>query len=134
MLADFIVNFTPNVVPHAEKELLNLTEHSTSKWTLSIDGSSNINRSGIALVLTSLEGDLIQQAISCGFCATNNEVEYEALTARLILAKDMGMKKPTKQEIRRWHPNWLMWRPYSLYLKNSTLPKFLGLRIAMQML
>ena len=39
------------------------------------------------------EGDLIQQAIRCGFKATNNEAEYEALIARLNLAKDMEIKK-----------------------------------------
>ena len=85
--------FAPDVTPQENKELFNLTEHSNSKWTLSVNGSSNVNGSGIGLVLISPEGDLIQQAICCGFYATNNKVEYEALPARLILAKDMGIKK-----------------------------------------
>lgn len=93
VLADFIADFAPNVTPHADKELLNLMKHSNSKWTLSVDGSSNVNGFGIGLVLTSLEWDLIQQAIQCGFRATNNEVEYEALIAGLILAKNIGIKK-----------------------------------------
>ena len=93
VLANFIADFAPNVTPQAYKELLNLTEHSNSKWTLSVDGSSNINGSGIGLVLTSPEGDLTQQAIHCGFKATNNEAEYEALIAGLNLTKDMGIKK-----------------------------------------
>ena len=93
MLVDFIADFAPNVIPHADKELLNLTEHSNSKWTLSVDGSSNVNGVGISLVLTSPEGHLIQQAICCGFKATNKEAEYEALIAGLNLAKDMGIKK-----------------------------------------
>ena len=50
-------------------------------------------RTGIGIILTSPEGDLIQQAIRCGFKATNNEAEYEALIAGLNLAKDMGIKK-----------------------------------------
>ncbi|KAL5578310.1 hypothetical protein UlMin_020009 [Ulmus minor] len=93
VLADFVADFAPNVTHQADKELLNLTEHSNSKWTLTVDGSSNVNGAGIGLVLTSPEGDLIQQAISCGFKATNNEAEYEALIAGLNLAKDMGIKK-----------------------------------------
>ncbi|KAL5567021.1 hypothetical protein UlMin_030185 [Ulmus minor] len=93
VLADFVADFAPNVTQQADKELLNLTEHSNSKWTLTVDGSSNVNGAGIGLVLTSPEGDLIQQAIRCGFKATNNEAEYEALIAGLNLAKDMGIKK-----------------------------------------
>ena len=60
VLADFITDFAPNVTPLADKELLNLTECSNSKWTLTVDGSSNVNGAGIGLVLTSPEGDLIQ--------------------------------------------------------------------------
>ena len=52
-----------------------------------------MNGSDIGLVLISLEGDLIQWFIRCGFKATNNEAEYEALIARLSLAKDMGIQK-----------------------------------------
>ena len=93
VLANFIVDFAPNVTSQADKELFNMIERSNSKWTLSVDGLSNVNRSGIGLVLTSPEGDLIQQAIRCGFKAINNEAEYEALIAGLIFAKDMGIKK-----------------------------------------
>ena len=59
LLVDFIAKFTPNVTPQADKELLNLTERSNSKWTLTVDGLSNINGADTGLVLTSPEGDLI---------------------------------------------------------------------------
>ena len=93
VLADFIADCAPNSTPQVDKELLNLTERSNSKWTLTVDGSSNVNGAGIGLVQTSPEGDLIQQAIRRGFKATNNEAAYEALIARLNLAIDMGIKK-----------------------------------------
>ena len=93
VLADFITDFTPNVTPQADKELLNLTKRSNSKWMLTVDRSCNVIGAGIGLVLTSPKGDLIQQAIRCGFKATNNEAEYEALIAGLNLAKDMGIRK-----------------------------------------
>src|SRR5690606_15835974 len=89
VLADFIADFAPNVTPQADKELFNLTEHSNSKWTLIVDGSSNVNGAGIGLVLTSPVGDLIQHVMQCGFKATNNKAEYEVLIAGLNLSKDM---------------------------------------------
>ena len=60
---------------------------------LSVDGSSNVNGSGIDLVLISFEGDMIQQGIHCGLKAINKKTEYEALIVGLNLAKDMGIKK-----------------------------------------
>lgn len=93
VLADFIADFSIYSTIQADKELLNLTERTSSKWTLSIDGSSNVNGTGIGLVLTSPKGDLIQQAIRRGFRSTNNEAKYEALIAELTLAKGIGVKK-----------------------------------------
>ena len=60
-------------------------------WTLHIDESSNFKCSEMGIILTSPNGDKLEQPIRCGFWATNNEVEYEALIAGL--AKDLGMKR-----------------------------------------
>ena len=60
---------------------------------LHVDGSSNFKGSALWLVLTSLNGDNIEQLIRCGFRATNNKAECEALIARLGLAQDMGIKR-----------------------------------------
>lgn len=54
---------------------------------------SNVHESGLSLVLISLEGDIIQQVVRCGFKTTNNKVEYEAMITSLLLAKRMGIKK-----------------------------------------
>ena len=94
VLADFIADFTPNSQVQAEKELCHLTEGQTSgTWELHVDGSSNVRGSGLGLVLTSPQGEKIEQAIRCGFKATNNEAEYEAMIAGLGLAKEMGAKR-----------------------------------------
>ncbi|XP_062100796.1 uncharacterized protein LOC133806720 [Humulus lupulus] len=94
VLADFIADFTPNMHVQAEKELCCLTEgQPVGIWKLQVDGSSNTRGSGLGLVLTSPQGDVIEQAVRCRFKATNNEAEYEAMIARLGLAKDMGVKK-----------------------------------------
>ena len=52
-----------------------------------------MNGVSIGIILISLEGDIIQQAIKYGFRAMNNEVEYEALIASLSLAKGIGIQK-----------------------------------------
>ncbi|KAL5566007.1 hypothetical protein UlMin_029171 [Ulmus minor] len=80
-LADFIADFAPSAQAQANNELLAIATPPHSNWTLSVDGSSNMSGAGLGLVLISPEGDIIQQAIKCGFKATNNEAEYEALIA-----------------------------------------------------
>ncbi|KAL5557494.1 hypothetical protein UlMin_039730 [Ulmus minor] len=92
-LADFIADFAPSAQAQANSELLAIATPPRSNWTLSVDGSSNMSGAGLGLVLISPEGDIIQQAIKCGFKATNNEAEYEAFIAGLMLAKDMGIQK-----------------------------------------
>ncbi|XP_031273552.1 uncharacterized protein LOC116132011 [Pistacia vera] len=88
-----LADFTPNTTTQAESELLCMNSRPPSKWTLLVDGSSNVNGSRFGLVLIALEGDMIQRAIRCGFKCTNNEAEYEALIAGLSLAKEIGAKR-----------------------------------------
>ena len=64
-------------------------------WTLHMDGSSNIKGSGLGLVLTSLDRDMVERSINYGFKATNNEAEYEGMIAGLSLAKDIGAQRLT---------------------------------------
>ena len=92
-LADFIADFAPSAQAQANSELLAITTPPHSSWTLSVDGSSNMSGARLGLVLISPEGDIIQQAIKCGFKATNNEAEYEALITGLMLAKGMDIQK-----------------------------------------
>uniref|UniRef100_A0A803QIE8 Uncharacterized protein n=1 Tax=Cannabis sativa TaxID=3483 RepID=A0A803QIE8_CANSA len=75
-----------------KKELLCLKEQSDSKWRLLVDGSSSYRGCGLGIVLTSPQGDVIQQAIKCDFKETNNKTEYEALLAGLDLTKEMNIK------------------------------------------
>ncbi|XP_028112767.1 uncharacterized protein LOC114310867 [Camellia sinensis] len=52
-------------------------------WKLFVDGASNRHGAGLGIVLTSPDGLIIEQEITLGFPASNNEAEYEALLARL---------------------------------------------------
>ncbi|XP_057811617.1 uncharacterized protein LOC131025850 [Salvia miltiorrhiza] len=95
VLADFVVDFAPNLTIQADKELCCLTEEpdQTGTWKLYVDGSSNVRGSGLGIVLSSPRGDNIERSIRCDFKTTNNEAEYEAMIAGLGLAKEIGVKR-----------------------------------------
>jgi len=80
--ADFVAELSPGGDPQ-EVEL-------ESKWMLSVDGSSNQQGSGAAIILEGPNGVLIKQALCFAFKASNNQAEYEALIVGMLLAKEMG--------------------------------------------
>ncbi|KAI5325335.1 hypothetical protein L3X38_034409 [Prunus dulcis] len=102
-LADFVAEFTPS----AEKgKLVNQRKESSKAdgtsaepsqprdmWQLGVDGASNQKVAGAGVVITTPDGTLLEQAITLGFPASNNEAEYEALLAGLRLAKELAIKK-----------------------------------------
>jgi len=67
-------------------------EGANFKWVLSVDGSSNQQGSGACVILEGPEGLLIEQALRFAFKASNNQAEYEALIAGMLLAKEMGAR------------------------------------------
>ncbi|KAI5335180.1 hypothetical protein L3X38_025313 [Prunus dulcis] len=60
---------------------------------LRVDGPSNQKGAGAGVVITTLDGTLLEQAITLGFPASNNEAEYEALLIGLCLAKELAINK-----------------------------------------
>jgi len=46
---------------------------------------------GIGIVLTTLEGSIIEQSFTSDFPDSNNEVEYEAILTRLRMAITLGV-------------------------------------------
>nr|GEU54235.1 reverse transcriptase domain-containing protein [Tanacetum cinerariifolium] len=56
------------------------------------DGSSCIDGSGAGLIITNPEGMEFTYALRFRFNATNNEAEYEALTAGLRIARQIGVQ------------------------------------------
>ena len=57
---------------------------------LSVDGSSNQQGSEACIILEGPNGLLIEQALRFAFKASNNQAEYKALVASMLLAKEMG--------------------------------------------
>ena len=83
-MVDFIIEFTfPD-----EDSLTNEVE----RWTIHTDGSSAQKRSGVGVVITTPNGEVLKYEVQLKFPATNNEAEYEGILTGLRLEKVLGMK------------------------------------------
>ena len=90
VLVDFVADFSPSLLAQVDEELqCMMSKTETKPWSLFTDGASNVNGTGLGLVLKSPQGDIIAHAICCDFKATNNEAEYEALIIGLMTARDL---------------------------------------------
>jgi len=63
------------------------------QWVLSVDGYPNQQGNRVGVILEGPSGLLIEQALRFAFKASNNQAEYEALIAGMLLAKEFAGKK-----------------------------------------
>ncbi|GJX45851.1 reverse transcriptase domain-containing protein [Tanacetum coccineum] len=89
ILADFIVEQPEDDSLATPMEV---EEKLPDPWTLFTDRSSCIDSSGAGLILKNPKGMEFTYSLRFRFDATNNEVEYEALIAGLMIAEQMGIK------------------------------------------
>ena len=78
VLVDFIAEFTPAEMGPMWVNHVSSIQHMEG-WRLYIDGASNSRGSGLGVVLTAPQGQMMELAIRLGFPASNNVAEYEAL-------------------------------------------------------
>ncbi|GJU36473.1 reverse transcriptase domain-containing protein [Tanacetum coccineum] len=71
---------------------MDVDEKLPDPWTLFTDGSSCIDGSRPGLLFTNPKRMKFTYALRFRFNATNNEAEYEALIAGLMIAEKMGIK------------------------------------------
>ena len=98
IFADFMVELSSETVQDAKDDF---------RWVLSVDGSSNKLGSGAGVILEGPNSVLIEQSLRFAVKASNNQAEYEALIAGILLAKEMGAKAvsythltlPTNREV-----------------------------------
>jgi len=83
IFADFVVELSSEAARVEGDDL---------RWVLSVDGSSNQQGSGAGVILEVPNGVLIEQSLRFAFKASNNQAEYEALIAGILLAKEMGVR------------------------------------------
>ena len=62
------------------------SQGSMNWWILNVDGASRQTGAGIGLQLKSPARERTEKAIRLGFNASNNELEYEAILAKIELA------------------------------------------------
>ncbi|GKD08246.1 reverse transcriptase domain-containing protein [Tanacetum coccineum] len=89
VLADFITEKPKEDAPPMR---VSTEEQIPEPWILFTDGSSCLEGSRAGLILTSLKGIKFTYALIFVVDASNNEAEYEALMARLRIAKQMDVK------------------------------------------
>nr|GEU39731.1 reverse transcriptase domain-containing protein [Tanacetum cinerariifolium] len=89
ILADFIVERLKDDTPDTPMED---REKLPDPWILFTDGSSCIDDSRAGLIITNSKGMEFTYALRFRFNATNNEAEYEALTAGLRIAGQIGVQ------------------------------------------
>ena len=83
VLADFLAE-----VPQQETKSDN-----SGWWILNVDGTSRQTGAGLRLQLEAPTKEMIEQAISLDFPASNNEAEYETIIAGLDLAISVSSEK-----------------------------------------
>ncbi|XP_075091619.1 uncharacterized protein LOC142171814 [Nicotiana tabacum] len=88
VLANFVADFTPGLLPLATKEAVMVSESTSEVLTLFTDGASNVKGFGLSIILTTPSGETLRQSIRT-VPLTNNEAEYETLIARLELARGL---------------------------------------------
>ena len=80
VFADFVVELSSVATP---------SEGLDFRWVLSVDGSSNQQGSDAGVILEGPNGVLIEQSLRFAFKSSNNQAEYEALIAGMLLAREM---------------------------------------------
>ena len=83
MLADFIVEFTPNQGGLDEVD-------GAQRWVINMDGSFTLYTGGIGVILESPKSDKLKYLARLQYQTANNEAKYEALLKGLELAKPLG--------------------------------------------
>ena len=102
-MADFVAGFShPTKAFEAENTTPSTSENEpidddptdlSNIWNLRIYGSSNVNGSGVGIVLESPMGEKVHYALRLQFPLTNSDAEYEALIVGLRLVREMRLQQ-----------------------------------------
>ncbi|GJZ01603.1 reverse transcriptase domain-containing protein [Tanacetum coccineum] len=92
ILADFLAETPPKKeIKNGETKMKE--PESENAWKLFTDGASRSDGSRVGLMLVDPEGKEYTYALRFEFKTTNNEAKYEALLARLRIAKEMKIQE-----------------------------------------
>ena len=88
MLANFVTEFTSSL-----RASVGICQVTIEQWQVYMDNESNVRGSGVRIVMVSPKGLRLEKSLRLGFRALNNEVEYEALIARLWVVQRLGAEE-----------------------------------------
>lgn len=99
VLIDLLAEFTQELDPNGPeevgqpKEAMRMNQVTTQQvWQFFVDGAPYQKGSGIGIVIISPKGITLEKSLRLGFQAMNNEVEYEALQARIVAIQKIRAK------------------------------------------
>jgi hypothetical protein len=96
LLADFIADWTPPSChlggPDDDEPEPRAPLFTRPHWTLFFNNSSRKQRTGVGVLLLTLNGEQFNYMVHLDFKATNNMAEYEALTFGLSTALSLGVR------------------------------------------
>lgn len=88
VLVDFVAEFT-----REPRVPIGICQVMVKKWCVYVDSASNTRGSGIGVAMISAKGLRLEKSLRLGFCASNNEAEYEALISGLKAVQKLGAKE-----------------------------------------
>ena len=102
VLADLVAEFVESPAENeseehrmGEKSIGLVMAQEPLQWKVYVDGATNQKRSGMGLVLISLDKLIVEKLLRLGFSATTNEAKYETLLEGMSMVQRMGAKSAT---------------------------------------
>ena len=92
VLAEFVEKFTEGVLEEGNVVMGGLVSLVTfaPSWKVYKDRASNQKGAGVGIVLVTPEKLIMEKSLQLGFSTTNNEAEYKALLARIVMVRLLG--------------------------------------------
>ena len=92
VLADFVVEFTDGTMIKEDKALRVMVTSAIVVLPLEVytDGATNRKGVDVEVVVITPKKLVMEKSLQLDFLATNNEVEYEALLAGVVMVRQLG--------------------------------------------
>ncbi|GAA0144057.1 hypothetical protein LIER_35863 [Lithospermum erythrorhizon] len=93
VLADFLIEYTARQPLKVDGPRDPQEPSQIPEWVVYVDGARNSKSVGVGIMIQGPDKLKMEYALSFSFEATNDETEYEAMIAGLMLVKHLGVKR-----------------------------------------
>ncbi|GAA0146457.1 hypothetical protein LIER_06405 [Lithospermum erythrorhizon] len=91
-LGDFVTECTTRQPPHVSGATKPSKLAENPKWVVHVDRARNIKSSGAGIIIQGPDEITMEYTLRFSYETTNNEAEYEAMIAGLMLVKSLGVQ------------------------------------------